>query len=80
MFQRTKNLLKRVKSVSFRHCYRKIYFFLATQRGLMRVTSSATKSLQKPLFLRTADSSVYKFVTSYTRIMNQIKQDDVPQQ
>lgn len=46
----------------------------------MKVTSSATKSLQKPIFLRTTDSSVYKFVTSYTRIMNQIKQDDVPQQ
>lgn len=46
----------------------------------MRVTSSVTKSLQKPLFLSTTDSSEYKFVTSYTRIMNQIKQDDVPQQ
>lgn len=44
----------------------------------MRVTSSVTKSLQKPHFLSTTEGSVCKFVTSYTRIMNQIKPDDVP--
>lgn len=46
----------------------------------MRVTGSVTKSLQKPHFLSTTNSSVCKFVTGYTRIMNQTKQDDVPQQ
>lgn len=39
-----------------------------------------TKSLQKPHFLSTTDSSVCKLVTSYVRIMNQIKRGDVPQQ
>lgn len=55
-------------------------FFLATQQGLMRVTSSVTKNLQSCIFLITTEGSVCKFVTGYTRIMNHIKPDDVPQQ
>lgn len=85
---RTKNLLKRTESVSsglkifFNETSlpENLFFFLATQQGLMRVTSSVTKNLQKLHFLSTTEGSVCKFVTGYTRIMNHIKPDDVPQQ
>ena len=84
----TENLLKRTESVSsglkifFNETSlpENLFFFLATQQGLIRVTSSVTKHLQKLHFLSTTEGSVCKFVTGYTRIMNHIKPDDVPQQ